>query len=79
LRWTSAGQLSGGTTEDTTGIKTHFILFKPSPENKNELINAYIAAKYSDHLGWNDQGVKGFSGVLGLNRFLSHYSKHNGG
>ncbi|KAI2497601.1 hypothetical protein MHU86_16907 [Fragilaria crotonensis] len=60
-------------TGKNSGMSSHFIIAKPSPEFFKKLADAYVNAIFSPTMGWNWQGIKDFKGVLGMKGFFIHY------
>ena len=60
------------------GVDTGFLMIKPSEEEYQNILNAYINTPYDPLTGWNGEGNHDFKGCLGISSFLLHYfSKDN--
>ena len=60
-------------TGSNSGPNMHWVMLKPDPVFFDTLVNSYLSTDYSPILGWNNQGVKDFDGILGVKGFLAHY------
>jgi hypothetical protein len=54
-------------------IPTGLMIIKPSVDEFNNIISAYLSTPYDPISGWNYEGHHHCLGKLGLNGFLSYY------
>ena len=68
--YSPAGELATGFN---SGVDTSLIIFKPSLETFNDIVNAYKNTTYDPLLGWDSSGVHGFPGSMHTSGILAHY------
>jgi hypothetical protein len=60
-------------TGSNSGPSTHWIMMKPSNTLLDDIVNVFHNTEYSPTLGWNNEGVSSFDGILGVKGILAHY------
>jgi hypothetical protein len=61
------------------GVDTSFLIVKPSEEEFNNIVNAYVNTPFDPVTGWNGQGYHNFKGGMGISGFLAYYFANNAG
>ena len=59
------------------GVDTEFLVVKPSLDEYNKIVNAYLDTPFDPVTGWNGQGHHNFKGGMGISGFLSYYFDGN--
>ncbi len=59
--------------EGHSNIDTGFLVVKPSMDEFNAIVDAYLLTEYDPETGWNGEGYHHCDGRLGLPGFLSYY------
>jgi hypothetical protein len=60
-----------------SSVDTGFMMIKPSEEEFEKIMNAYVDTPFDAVNGWNGQGKNNFKGCLGIASFLLHYFSNN--
>ena len=61
------------------GVDTGFMIIKPSIQEFNNIVNAYINTPFDPKTGWNGKGHHNFKGGMGISGFLSYYFANDSG
>lgn len=61
------------------GVDTGFLIIKPSLDETDRIINAYLNTPFDPTTGWDGQGHHNFKGGMGISGFLSYYFANDPG